>query len=486
MAGKSNHISILQFDRRLITRLRVRRSAQGVQVVAHDVVRGEWQDDVALESAVAGFARQTKLAEDDVYTVLPRHEMTTRFLRLPTQDPDEVANMVRLTAEEHVPFALADLIVDHAVLQHLPDGESRVLAVYAHREVVDHHLRILHAAGVEPEQIYLSSSCVATAALATAGARDERLAVVSLASGGMEVVVVGEGRVEYGRGVAADFDWSLGGDRADDAAEELKTEVRASLSAYRRESEHGLGVERIWVCSEVFDTAQACELLETETGYSTVPATEVLDLITEGRSHLVSVPLASLGAAMAAQGRGAVSVSLLPGTIAEARRRSRLKTRVLTTAIFVLVALVSVAAVYVQAVQERKAYIRELDRQVAALAPVVADVREQQTQLQILQERVARGGSVLELLAALTELAPSTDLNITHFFFDYGDRMVIRGRATGLDAFRNLGEELREAGSKGITQFAKAHEVYRNHGVKERDREVLEFAIELPFQAVEE
>jgi type II secretory pathway component PulL len=455
-------------------------------VAAHDIVHGDWQDDVALEAAVTAFVREQKLAEDDVFTVLPRHEMTTRFLRLPTQEPDEVANMVRLTAEEHVPFALADLIVDYAMLQRLPDGESRVLAVYAHREVVEHHLRIVRAAGVEPEQIYLSSSCVASAALAAAGTAEERLAVISLASGGMEVIVVGEGRLEYGRGVGADFDWSLQGEKAEEAAEELKVEVRASLSAYRRESEHGLGVERIWVCSEVFDSSRACEMLEAETGYPCTPATEALDLVNEGRQHLQAVPLVSIGAAMAAQGRGAVILSLLPRTIAEARRKTRMKTQALTLVAVIALALVSVVVVYAQAVQQRRAYIAELERQVATLSPVVADVREQQSQLEILQERVERGGSVLELLAALTDIAPSRDLNITHLFFDYGDRIVIRGRARDLEAVRDLGEDLREAGRKGIPQFAQAHEVYRNQGIMERDQEVVEFAIELPFEVVEE
>ena len=63
----------------------------------------------------------------------------------------------RLGAEEIVPFPLEELVTGHYILEKLPHGSSRVLAVVVHRDVIEAHLSVLKAAGLFPEQIFLRS-----------------------------------------------------------------------------------------------------------------------------------------------------------------------------------------------------------------------------------------------------------------------------------------------------------------------------------------
>ncbi|MCX5759550.1 MAG: hypothetical protein NTU83_13810, partial [Candidatus Hydrogenedentes bacterium] len=95
MSRKTNYISILQFDERGISRLRAHRSSKGVEVAAFDQERGEWSSrDGSLEAALQAFAQKYRLADDQLYTVLPRYDMTARILVLPSQDPSEIAGMI--------------------------------------------------------------------------------------------------------------------------------------------------------------------------------------------------------------------------------------------------------------------------------------------------------------------------------------------------------------------------------------------------------
>ena len=269
MARKTNHISILQFDERLLSLLRVRRSARGVDVLDAQVERGNWSaSDGSLAAALKEFARRHGVANDTICTVLPRHDMTARMITLPSQSEEEVAGMVRLAAMEHVPYPPEELVIDQCVIQRLSDGQARVFAVFAHRDIVEAHVRLLHAAGLDPERMFVSSACLASAAIEALKGNEERIALVDLASGGIEMLALNGFRVEYSRAVAATYDWSLTGPDAANAAEELGTEVRASLGAYRRESEDGLGVDRLYVCSDWADVTAACETLEAVTGAS--------------------------------------------------------------------------------------------------------------------------------------------------------------------------------------------------------------------------
>ena len=149
MTRKSQQISILQFDAQRISRLRVRPSTKGVDVLAWDTQDGPWSiEDGALDKALHAFVKEHRVGADTVYTVLPRHEVTTRILELPSHNREELTNMVRLSAEEFVPYSADELIIDQSVLRPLESGESQILAVLAHHDVVNNHLGMLRKAGI--------------------------------------------------------------------------------------------------------------------------------------------------------------------------------------------------------------------------------------------------------------------------------------------------------------------------------------------------
>ena len=90
MARKSQNISILQFDAQQISRLRVKPSAKGVDVLAWDTQQGPWSmEDGVLDKALQAFVKEHRVADDAVYAILPRHEVTTRILNLPSHDGEE-------------------------------------------------------------------------------------------------------------------------------------------------------------------------------------------------------------------------------------------------------------------------------------------------------------------------------------------------------------------------------------------------------------
>ena len=481
MTRKTHHISILQFDERLISRLRVRRSTRGVDVLAFDQERGAWSaEDGSLEAALDAFAQRHELADDDVYTVLPRHEMTARILELPTQDPDEITGGIRLSAEEYVPFPADELIIDQCVLRTLPDGASLVLAVFAHRDVVDQHLALLGTAGIEPIQIFLSTTCLASASAAAEGGKQQRHALVHLASGGLEVVVMNAKRLEYGRAVASAQDWGLGGDEAAEVLEELRVEIGASLSAYRRQSEDGEGVDAVYLCSEWADVSGYGEALVHELGQDCAPASFARGLLVGGGEAVATLPLVALGAALTAQGRGAVAIRLLPGSVLESRKRSGLKGKAIRLGALAAALLVALTGLYGVLVGQRQAYIRELRARIANIEPRAKSIVAKTKQLQIIEQQVERAGSVIELLAALCDAFPASGINVTRFVFTHNQEIELYGRAENLEILQTMTQDLINMGKTALPQFAMAQRAYENK-VRERDQTVLDYKLIMPF-----
>ncbi|MBN2309533.1 MAG: pilus assembly protein PilM [Candidatus Hydrogenedentes bacterium] len=481
MARKTNYISILQFNERTISLLRARRNARGVDVVAYETEHGEWSaSDDSLRAALKAFVERHAVAHDAVCTVLPRHDMTARILSLPSQDPGEIDGMVRLTAEEYVPYPVDELVMAQCILQKLPDGSARVLAVFAHRDVVESHVHLARGAGIEPEQIYVSSACLASAALVALKDTTERLAVVNLASGGLEVLGIDGCRMTYGRALAVPRNWDPDSDGAQAAYEELAVEVRASLSAYRRESDDGAGADRVHVGSDCVDVRHACEILSAETGLECAPARFAHRLVVNGADRLPGLPLVSLGAALAAQGHAPVAISLVPETIVRQRQRLVARRKAGRALALVVALAVALLALYAQALYQRKAYIRRLETRIAALQPAAEAVEQKTRQLARLQTHVESHGTALGLLARLCTLMPSSGINITRFAFVHGQGINIEGRAESEGNVFLLTESLREAGRNDVPEFLRAHQGPWEREM-ERNQEVIRYTIVIPF-----
>jgi len=384
---------------------------------------------------------------------------------------------VRLSADEFVPYPPEELVVDQCLLRRLPDGQSSVLAVYAHRDIVDAHVAMLAGCGLDPERIHVSSACLASAGVAGAGAGVSCYALVNLASGGLEVLVLHDGHLEYTRGVAALHDYSEGDADVETLAEEVAVETRASLSAYRRESLTGAEVERIFVCSDWTDVGAFAENLTHETGYECVEADFARSLLKPGSKAGADVPLTALGAALTAQDRGQFALNLVPPSLTEGRERRRLKRRAVQIGMVVASLLIAFALFYVQAVRHRNAYVQELQRRLDEVRPVAEGVQEQEKQLATLREQVDRSGSALELLARLTDCAPTGGLTIIKFSFVHRDMIELQVQATSQAEVDNFTRALRES---GVPQFAQASQLGTERQMME-GKELVRCEITIPF-----
>lgn len=455
MARKAVHISILQAGPGHISFV---RGAESGGVLAQVSERGAWSpDDGSLAAALADFVKRHGLAQDRVFFVLPRHEAAVRILELPTQDPDELRGMVHLGAEEIVPFPLDELATSYCLLENMDGGSARVLAVVVRRAVLETYVALLRGAGVTPEQVYLSTACLLTAL------KGADAAAVHVAPGGLEVAVLREGRMTFGRGVALDAS----------AADEVAAEVRGTLSASRRESPDGAAPREILISTDGLEADSMASALTGSLG---------LPVRTFDERGLGSALMA--GALAAARGDRAYPIELLPETEVRRRAAAVTRSRGMRVAIAALVALVATAGVYVQAVTQRRSYLAELDQRADTMRPMAQTLRTKRQQLNLIQDQVHRSVSPIQVLSTLAGLAPDEGLNITRFSYDKNEGVTLNGSTVDPRQFESFIDGMRGPGSAAIPQLAAAMELYRTER-RERGRAVWDFGVTVPFSEVQ-
>ncbi len=438
---------------------------------------GAWGDDeAALGAALKAFVKQHKLGGEEVYSVLPRHAMTARLLNLPSHDPAEIKQMIRLTAEEYVPFALRDLVTDVCQLEKLGDGHSLALAVFAQREYVEQHIELLRGAGVEPQSVYMRTACLASVA-AAAGVDGERWGLVHLAKDGLEVLVFHYRALVFSRGVGTSRDWSVLAEDGE-ASEELCLETRATLSSYKRESEDGLGVEDLYVAADGLAPDAAIETLSPEVTAVCQPFTLPDKLIARGKEHVDGVPLSSLGAALTAQGRARAVIDLTPDSLLQTRGHQALPRQVLVAAGLVLAALLSLGGAFAHKYYQNEAYIQELESRARSMAPKAESLMEKQRQLLVLQRAVNQSGGVLECLRLIIDAAPQ-DMNISEFAYR-PEGILVKGRAETGSIVDQFSENIREIGrtTQPLLELAR---ITGRKNEQEKGQAVVGYEITIPF-----
>lgn len=486
MARKTPYISIVQVDARMIAVLRCRLVGKKALEVSWLRREGDWADPDVLAEAFRDFVAEHRLQEDTIYLVLPRYDVTTRFLTLPSHDKEEIAGMVRFSAEEYVPYALDEMVIDQCVLNPLESGESHVLAALAHLDVVERQIRLFELAGLSPERVLLSTACLM--AVASACPEKGAFALVNLNAGGIEITVFEKGIPVFSRGIVTAHDWGTIAENPDfsegpgvldtSGAEELASEVRGSLAAYRRESADGLGAEDVYVACSYANVEKLCASLSERTGKNCLPASFALSLLEGEGTALPGIPVDFFGALQEISGAAPPSVNLLPVKETEARRIKGVKRLTLRASLFVLVILLALSGLYFQGLYQRTRLVRELQARIDQIEPNAQGIKEKREALNILRRQVDRKGSIIEQIARIVDSAPDGQVNFSRISLHRNEGISLWGRAKAVSEVARFTQNIRNNAESHLAFFARARSLYEQQTM-ERDVPVYSYQIEV-------
>lgn len=362
------------------------------------------EDDASLPDCVKTACRELKLVGKRTLLALPRHMVNVRILKLPSTDPDEVAGMVELQMARQTPYSKNEILTDYRVLGVESEGYTRVLLAIAQHGAVRNHVSVLEEAGLDVEQVCLSSegvhAWVAEEHLDPADGRG--VAIVDMDAAFTDMLVSLHGGIVFSRSIrvgAQQFQ-----DEASGPVEELATEIKRGLDACRTDCP-GVTLDRVIVSGAGAALAGLCRELQSRLALPVEPA-DALQRVrrTSGAPGVrdpafKSVSLTALvGIALAPR---RIELDLMPETV-QLRKRMVARSRSFSAMICLLMtctvglSLVATLSLFFRHGELRR---RELEKQRTDAG--VQLVQRQVAVLKMIRDRRNLAGSAQNLLAEI-------------------------------------------------------------------------------------
>lgn len=383
--------------------------------------------------ALPRLLREVHAGNRNVVVCLPRHLVTVRFLKVPSTNPDEVAQMVSLQAGRQTPYSREEVVSAHRVTHADENGYAAVVLVIARRSIVAERLAALRQAGIRAAKVGFSSEGIWSWFRHARPAADDPhsrqpVAVLDIDTAFSDLIVFNQGRMAFTRSVL------IGADHLDSDPKkwqpELIREVNESLDRYKNENPPD-SVSTLYLSG----SARAIESVETALNESLHCATQHLDPFGKIPSRaalrktvdtdLRDVSLTSLtGTVLQPE---AMAIDLTPPEM-HMEQTMEENRRLLTACGLLGIVIVTLASILVFAgIYERRQIVAQMEEQLGLVQPVAQDVTAMERRIHFLNQRRDARGTPLDILTEMHRLTPDS-IQLTAMRIDAKQKITLRGR----------------------------------------------------------
>lgn len=328
---------------------------------------------LSLSEAATQFLAETQAPTDHVFVSLPRSEALLGHLTVPEAARGDLDQVVEFEVDRILPLAREQIFFDHLVRTRADKIELQVVAL--RREVVAEVLMALEIAEIYPRSLVVHPVALADLVAFSGISEEQPVAFVHRAPSGGGVDILAQGRLLSSHRFAA--------------AEVAGPEQRAALAAAEAGSA-GVSRDEVRVVEIPRFLAGNDEIAPGEAASNSTDAEILGELLTglqvaeEARADLELRILPALGAGLAAVREASEPLNLLPP---EKRRSGGEGAPVLTFFLAAALALMTGMWLFGSMVQDYR--IRaQLDGELAALAPQLREVRDQEKEAQLLHDNL--------------------------------------------------------------------------------------------------
>jgi type IV pilus assembly protein PilM len=465
---------------RVINGLAVRPTKRGWTVAAGATlpVPDDNQQDPAPPFKT--LARQLKLSGGQPVTLcLAKQQAIIRSVMLPSTDPAELGQMARFEAERHIPFNAERHCVGYHVMRSRGVEGSEVLLGAVDGPVVGRGLDGLTGAGLVPDGITISSTCLVNSLLhqQKEAFTQRTQAILSIGLDSLDLIFLHQGRVLYARSVALDLRGVLEawiGYRADGGVASPDM-AKLALAAHMIDCdklEEGEGTEAVqrWIdrvaqeIQRTYDFARRemkCPPIEAIVLTGEGAALRNLDrLLAKGTELAVETlnPVGALagadkqkfpfhgleytivfGALIGGQQVGAYRIDLTPASHYRAMARKALTRRLMLTGALLLATVGLSSYSYLAYKNLRSQTLRDYKAINGTLWPTVTELETMQTKLKIIKTFIEDPNAALTVFESIVQAPVIADsVYLEKIAFVKGESVVIEGRAKTIEDISRL------------------------------------------------
>lgn len=155
-----------------------------------------------IEGCLKRFAAGRTRAQETVVLVIPHHRVSSRYLRIPSCRPAEIADIVRLHIKKVLPYANEEIVVGWRVVETDHEGFSYVNIAFVQPDAIAEYLRILGGLGLEPAKVFLDVYGYEPVLKKQIGPDSQEIMIIALGDESCELAIIAQGAVCLSRSFA--------------------------------------------------------------------------------------------------------------------------------------------------------------------------------------------------------------------------------------------------------------------------------------------
>ncbi len=429
---------------------------------------GSSDDEISqmIRTALSGVS----LKEVKVISIIPSPLVITKNIEIPSNNPQEIKDIISLQAGRHTPFSREEIIVDYVEIGLYKNNYTKILLIIVARSIIKRQMEILEKAGLRFEDSFLAAEGIAVSSskmlkLETQGAP---AAIAHIDEISTDFIIVFKNKPLFVRNLPIGAAHLLD----DRETYEMKfiEELKRSLEAYQNED-----IEKVPTALVLCGATEQIKDLENvlnNTLHLPVSSLSYLAAVSVSQDCLKEmssnrrVSLFDLIAPLASPDKP--RASLLPQEIKlrkafEERGREFVKTGILALAIAVLVFSIFLTQIYVKSV-----YLKKLDKKYQVFNSDVRELEMSSEKVSLVKNHLLARGYSLEVLTALYGLV-SDDLLLSDIRFDDQGKFSVKGASEAMSSVFAFVEKIekspyfkdvknrytskRKEGGKDVTDF---------------------------------
>lgn len=387
-------------------------------------------DPDLIAEDIAQIFRSLKAPWQKIYLNIPRYLATTRFLKIPSVDDEEIVKIIKIESVKHLPYTDEEVVYGYRIIEKMEDGYSNVLLAIAQAGVVNGFIDILKKAGINNiRSLSLGSEGLFLWYMSAAKAEPkENVMVVNLDSDHIDIDIVEKDKLVFTRGIAY-------GPEDPKKINKIASEINVSISTYHKDT--SMTVSRIILTGPNSETEHYAAMLsrEVNTPLEIINQTANMPLgeAVESPAGLKTSFAELLGVSLQSD---SIKINLIPEGAREDTRIIVSKNNLITALILSAILIIMVFGISVKKLHDKSVYFAVMNKELVKIGPRVTDAKKMLKDINVIREAMARKPLAIDIISEICGITPG-NISLNALDYESGKSLSVRGTASALgDVFK--------------------------------------------------
>ncbi len=434
-------------------------------------IQGLSDDDIS--KVIWTSLNNLKIKKPDVITIIPLYLAITKNIEIPSQDQQEIKEIIDLQGSKHTPYSRDEIIIDYLNLGTYKKNYTKILLIIVTLSVIRRQLEILKVAGLKAEKVFFAPECMTKGCFKALKCepQDDTQTLLHVDTNYTDFIIASKKKSIFTRSIPIGVQHLL--NEKERYQIRFVEEVKKSLEAYASE-----GIDKvpndIILTGATEGMADSTDMLMEKLGspiriFSYLDNAAIsADALKDARSFKgisfldVIAPLLTHDQHM--------DVNLIPEEIKLKKQFEEKSKDLVKTGIFVMICFGLICGILICNIYFKAAYLKKLTQKYQPITQAARGLESDFSKIQAVRYYLNGRGLALNVLTEIYNLI-SPDIRLNEIKFNPPDRFSIIGNS------RTMASVFSFIGSIEESKYFKNAEARRTTKRKEGNEELVDFEI---------